>query len=691
MITANFKAYASYVTDSLHQWDLNQVLQVSGLNLTTVPEVHFSNANTDRAIPRQATMNAAGVVAVGVPNSLLQDPLRIYAHIGIYEGDTFRVVELVEIPVIPRKRPADYQIQDSDEEIYSFKALENAIANMVTVKEANVISARIDTIVANANSTDGNSELVDMRVGADGKTYASAGAAVREQAKKLTRARTSLATLLPSSIGDYPTISTADKTLTIGGDTLIINDRLPAGWVSLHENNGNNTAYYGNLSTSAVCFYYDIQSGKLVAKQYNDFTVDNDYILVATLRVGLEKAWAACSCPIYVDGELSTEVNISNHFAALLPPLDGDSKEVYPKISKADKTFTAPYDTLIVDNLLPGNYVSLRATYGNDTVYYGDINSSAICIYYDIENNKLVAQPYNAAMSPKHYCLICTIRQSDANGILMAYASCPVWLDDRLSTETVKEVFYENTNIKSVNHRGYNVEAPENTLAAFRLSKEKGFTFVECDVSFTSDGVPVLLHDATVDRTSNGTGDVSGMTLADVRALDFGAWFSEAYAGELIPTFEEFILLCRGLGLHPYIEIKSSATYTADQVKALVDIVKRAGMRGKVTWISFNSNYLGYVKGYDATARLGYVVAEATAAVIETAAALKTDKNEVFIDTEVSALTADHAALCAAADLPLEVWTANSAEVITGLDAYVSGVTSDNLVAGHVLAAANMK
>jgi hypothetical protein len=129
MIKANFRAYASYVTDSLHQWDLNQVLQVSGLNLTTVPEVHFSNANTDRAIVRQATM-VDHVVSVAVPNSLLQEPLRIYAHIGIYEGDTFKTVELVEIPVIPRKRPADYQIQDSDEEIYSFKAIENQVTNL---------------------------------------------------------------------------------------------------------------------------------------------------------------------------------------------------------------------------------------------------------------------------------------------------------------------------------------------------------------------------------------------------------------------------------------------------------------------------------------------------------------------------------------------------------------------------------
>lgn len=130
MIKANFKAYSTYVTDSLHQWDLNQALEVTGLNLTDAPEVHFSNANVDRAIVRQSTMEDH-IVRVNIPNSLLQDPLRIYAHIGVYEGRTFKVVELVEIPVIPRKRPLDYQIEDSDGEVYSFKALENKVDRVV--------------------------------------------------------------------------------------------------------------------------------------------------------------------------------------------------------------------------------------------------------------------------------------------------------------------------------------------------------------------------------------------------------------------------------------------------------------------------------------------------------------------------------------------------------------------------------
>lgn len=180
MITANFSAYGTYVIDSLHQWDIDQVLTVTGLNLTNVPEVHFSNANTGRAIPAQASL-VNHVVSVKIPNSLLQDPHRIHAHIGVYEGTTFKVVEHVEIPVIPRKRPEDYQIEDTDEEIYSFKRLENEIANMVTQAQFANVVAGVSPIDADGSVP----EVVDIRYGADGEVYASAGEAVRGQYERL--------------------------------------------------------------------------------------------------------------------------------------------------------------------------------------------------------------------------------------------------------------------------------------------------------------------------------------------------------------------------------------------------------------------------------------------------------------------------------------------------------------------------
>ena len=129
MIKANFNSYNNYITDSLYQWDINQDLIIYGLNLSVAPEIHFANANMDRAIVRQSTL-ANGVITVRIPNSLLQEPLTIKVHVGLYEDDTFKVVELIEIPIIPKARPVDYAITDSDEEIYSFKELENKINNL---------------------------------------------------------------------------------------------------------------------------------------------------------------------------------------------------------------------------------------------------------------------------------------------------------------------------------------------------------------------------------------------------------------------------------------------------------------------------------------------------------------------------------------------------------------------------------
>lgn len=173
MLTVNFNAYASYVTDSLYQWDINQKLSVQGLNLSVAPEVHFSNATMDKAIVRQATLEN-NIVNVDIPNSLLQMPFKITAHIGVYSGKTFKVIEKVEIPIKPKPRPADYQIEDSGEEVYSFRALENAIAQMATKNQ-------VANIIAHNNDTEGNTELIDVRVGYDGTIYGSAGEAVREQ------------------------------------------------------------------------------------------------------------------------------------------------------------------------------------------------------------------------------------------------------------------------------------------------------------------------------------------------------------------------------------------------------------------------------------------------------------------------------------------------------------------------------
>src|SRR5438034_7470028 len=95
-------------------------------------------------------------------------------------------------------------------------------------------------------------------------------------------------------------------------------------------------------------------------------------------------------------------------------------------------------------------------------------------------------------------------------------------------------------------HRGASARAPENTLAAFTEAVRLGANAIELDVHLTADGVPVVIHDATVERTTNGRGEVAAMTSKDLRRLDAGAWFSSRFRGERIPTLEESLEFARG-------------------------------------------------------------------------------------------------------------------------------------------------
>jgi glycerophosphoryl diester phosphodiesterase len=85
-------------------------------------------------------------------------------------------------------------------------------------------------------------------------------------------------------------------------------------------------------------------------------------------------------------------------------------------------------------------------------------------------------------------------------------------------------------------HRGASGFAPENTLAAFRLAERLGAPALELDVHLTADGVPVVLHDDSLDRTTDGRGQVQRLSLAAVRAVDAGRWFAPAFAGERVPS-----------------------------------------------------------------------------------------------------------------------------------------------------------
>jgi glycerophosphoryl diester phosphodiesterase len=107
-----------------------------------------------------------------------------------------------------------------------------------------------------------------------------------------------------------------------------------------------------------------------------------------------------------------------------------------------------------------------------------------------------------------------------------------------------------------VAHRGAGKLAPENTLAAFRLGAQHGYRMFECDAKLSRDGVPFLMHDATLQRTTNGQGTGGDLDWSALSRLDAGAWHSRAHAGESLPTLEALARYCLANSHFLNIEIK---------------------------------------------------------------------------------------------------------------------------------------
>lgn len=124
-------------------------------------------------------------------------------------------------------------------------------------------------------------------------------------------------------------------------------------------------------------------------------------------------------------------------------------------------------------------------------------------------------------------------------------------------------------------HRGGGTVAPENTLVALRVAASLGFGGVEFDVKLARFGVPVLMHDDTLDRTTDGAGPVAARDAAELRALDAGIWFGNEYAGEHVPTFDAAATLCRGLGLWANVEIKPDPDNAEDTGRIVAGLAAR--------------------------------------------------------------------------------------------------------------------
>ncbi|TDC46898.1 glycerophosphodiester phosphodiesterase [Jiangella ureilytica] len=182
-----------------------------------------------------------------------------------------------------------------------------------------------------------------------------------------------------------------------------------------------------------------------------------------------------------------------------------------------------------------------------------------------------------------------------------------VSFDDVVVTELEEEPVIRPVGPAStpavVAHRGYSAVAPENTLAAVESALRSGADYVEVDVASSADGVPIILHDNTLDRTTDGTGALPSVTSDYIEGLDAGTWFSTAFSGQPVPTLLDVLALVKGRAPVLLLEVKGPETRA--ELEVIVGQLRDEGLIEQTLLQSFDVNVLRDVRAIEPELRLG--------------------------------------------------------------------------------------
>src|ERR1700720_4762619 len=221
-------------------------------------------------------------------------------------------------------------------------------------------------------------------------------------------------------------------------------------------------------------------------------------------------------------------------------------------------------------------------------------------------------------------------------------------------------------------HRGASGNAPENTLAAFKKAVALGAPFIETDLQLSRDAHFVAIHDATVNRTTNGQGAVHDMKLAELRRLDAGSWFGSEFAGERIPTLEEILEFSKKHDVVFYLELKRSGSWGGEH--ALIASLRESGEIPRSVVISFDAEILDALRKIEPTLMTGFLYDRQIEKPVERAIEIGARQLAVRGDLVTPALLA----AARKKDLQVVCWTVNHpAHMRMLIDAGVDGIMSD--------------
>ncbi len=212
-------------------------------------------------------------------------------------------------------------------------------------------------------------------------------------------------------------------------------------------------------------------------------------------------------------------------------------------------------------------------------------------------------------------------------------------------------------------HRGASGVAPENTLAAFRRAIEMGAEALEMDLQLTKDGAVVILHDATIDRTTDRRGRLADLTLAEVKHADAGGKTGPAYRGERIPTLAEAIDLARTAGaghtrLNLELKYHVEGVPSSDLERAALAVLREKGFTSQVLIQSFHHGVLARVQALEPDIPRGVLVGKRQAPVADPGA-LVHEHHATYYAPEFVLVTPAMVAALHGAGIPIVTWTVN--------------------------------
>jgi glycerophosphoryl diester phosphodiesterase len=221
-------------------------------------------------------------------------------------------------------------------------------------------------------------------------------------------------------------------------------------------------------------------------------------------------------------------------------------------------------------------------------------------------------------------------------------------------------------------HRGASGHAPENTMAAFKKAVALGATFIETDLQLSRDARFVAIHDATLDRTTNGQGAVHDMTMPELRRLDAGSWFGSEFAGERIPMLEEILEFSRKNDVVFYLELKPGGSWGGEH--ALIGALRESGEIPRAVVISFDALVVRSLRKIEPTLMTGLLYDGKFENPLEKAVEVGARQLAVRGDLVTPALLAE----ARKKDLQVVCWTVNHpAHMRMLMVAGVDGIMSD--------------